>query len=115
MIINYMLIVGLVLDLFLTYRFLGVYRNRFPDKDYAAIESNPLIRFFIREKGLGEGIIMSGLIIFLILLVLIVYLSENWKYFLAGVYYMMVTFHLLNFLALNRLKGGIKKNGKNKK
>ena len=112
MLIEFFILLGSFLDLTLTYHFLKIYKERFPKKDYLAVETNPLVRTLCRSRGLGDGITMSGLIIFSILIALFFFLSENFKYFLAGVYYMMVTFHLTNFLALKNLKGGQKTNGK---
>lgn len=114
MIINYILVVGLLLDLLLTYKFLGLYKKRFPNKDYTVVETNPLLRYMVRTQGLGEGIISGGGIILMVLIALIFILPSGGKHFLAGAYYMMIVFHLTNFLALNRLKGGTKKNGKEK-
>ena len=104
MIIEAVIIVGLVIDLILTYNYLRVYRQKFPNKDFAIIEANPLIRKMIRSYGLGDGVFYSGLIIMLILLVLLKLFSENGKFFMAGAYYMMITFHLTNLLALKRMK-----------
>lgn len=103
--IGYFVVLGLLLDLFLTYKFLNLYRLKFPKKDYLVVEANPLIRFMVRRAGLGTGMIYSGVIIMVILLWLLMVLPHHWKYFLLGVYYMMVTFHLTNFLAIRRIKG----------
>ncbi len=37
MIINYVLIIGLILDLILTYNYLRLYKNKFPKKDFTVI------------------------------------------------------------------------------
>ncbi len=111
MIINYFLILGFALDLILTYKYLKIYAAKFPDKDFTVIESNPLIRFTIKQFGVGHGVAAGGVIILGILIILLKLLPVNWKFFLAGVYYMMVTFHLTNFLALKRMQGGEIKNG----
>ena len=109
MIINYALIIGCILDLTLTYNYLRVYRNKFPKKDFAIIEANPLIRNMIRRYGLLDGVVYSGLIILFILSIMMVFTGVNFKFFLAGAYYMMITFHLTNLLALNRMLEGGKK------
>lgn len=108
--INFFIFLGCALDLFLTYKFLSLYKKRFPKKDYTAVETNPLIRNAIRSMGLIDGMIISGFIIIMILMVLLSVIPYHWKYFLAGVYYMMVCFHLLNFLSLKRME--VKKNGR---
>jgi len=113
MIINYVLVIGCLLDLTLTYNYLRLYKNKFPKKDFAIIEANPLIRNMIRRFGLLDGVVYSGLIIVFILLLLINFTGVNFKFFLAGAYYMMVTFHLTNYLALKRLaQGRSNKSGK---
>lgn len=104
MIINYALIIGCLLDLLLTYNYLKIYKEKFPKKDYIIIESNPLIRNMVRKFGLLDGIVYSGLMIIFILLLLINFTGINFKFFLAGAYYMMIAFHLTNLLALNRMK-----------
>ena len=102
--IEKIIILGSIIDLFLTYKYLSAFRVKFPKKDYVVIESNPLIRAFVRSNGIGHGVIMAGFIIIGILMILLYFLNTNFKYFLAGVYYMMITFHLTNFLALRRLE-----------
>lgn len=114
--INFFLIVGSILDLFLTYKYLGEYKKKFPKKDWTVIEANPLIRYCVKAKGLGEGILVAGTVILFIFVGLINVLPERWKFFLAGTLYMMNVFHLLNFLAIKRIKlEGGKKNSKGKK
>lgn len=107
--INYFLILGSVLDLLLTYKFLSIHRDKFPDKDYTVIEANPIIRIAIRMKGLGEGMLISATIILFIMGVVVVVAPENFKFFLSGALYMMIVFHLINFLAMKRMKGVSKK------
>ncbi len=102
--INFFVILGSVLDLILTYNFLKLYKKRFPKKDYTAVETNPLIRNAVRSMGLSEGMALSGAIILAILIVILSVIPYHWKYFLAGVYYMMVCFHLINFLSLKRME-----------
>ncbi len=110
--INYFVMLGSFLDLVLTYNFLSIYRKRFPDKDYTAVESNPLVRNAVKSMGLCDGMVVSGAIMLTILVVLLAVIPNQWKYFLAGVYYMMVCFHLLNFLSLKRMEV---KNGRRKR
>lgn len=112
MIINFILILGSVLDLFLTYKYLGIYKEKFPKKDWTVIEANPLIKICVRMKGLGEGMLIAGTVIIAIMVVLINVLPTRWKFFLAGVLYMMNVFHLINFLAIKRME--VKNNGRKK-
>ena len=109
MIIEIAIIVGVLLDLILTYKTLKIYKERFPDKDYTVIESNPLVRYCVRTLGLKEGVFRAGFFILPTVIIIIWLIPINWRYFLAGCYYMMVVFHLINLLALKKLKGGNKK------
>lgn len=102
--IEFFLYIGSILDLFLTYKYLGLYRERFPKKDWIAIEANPLIRMCVKSKGLGEGMLIAGTIILFVLAAIIHIANSNWQFFLAGVLYMMNVFHLLNFLALKGMQ-----------
>ena len=103
MIDNFVLL-GLALDLVFTYKFLKIYKIKFPKKDYTVVEKNPLIRSLVRTFGLGEGMVYSGLIIFAIVVWLLRVIAYEWKYFLLGAYYMMIAFHLMNFLEIKRIK-----------
>jgi len=108
MIIEIAIIIGSILDLILTYNYLKIYKEKFPEKDFVVIEANPLIRYCVRTLGLKEGIFRSGFIILPILIALIYILPINWRYFLAGIYYTTITFHLTNFFAIRWMKGGKK-------
>ncbi len=109
MIIEIAIVLGSIIDLTLTYNYLKIYKEKYPEKDYAIIEANPLVRYNIRKLGLKERVFRSGFFILPILILLIYFLPINWRYFLAGCYYMMITFHLINLLALKKLKGIKKK------
>ncbi len=108
--INFFVMLGCILDLILTYNFLGLYKKRFPKKDYTVVESNPLIRNAVRSMGLSEGMALSGVIMLAILMVILSVIPYHWKYFLLGAYYTVICFHLINFLSLKRME--VKKNGK---
>lgn len=102
-IIEIAVLIASVVDLTLTYNYLKIYRNKFPKKDFILIEANPLIRSCIRSCGLGEGIFRSGFIILPVITFVLYLLPTNWDYFLAGIFYMMLVFHLTNYLALKRM------------
>ncbi len=104
MIIEIIIILGCLIDLSLTYNYLTIYKKKFPKKDFIIIESNPLIRAAIRQYGLGDGIAISGFVILVMLIMILAFINTNFKFFVAGVYYMMITFHLTNLLALRRMK-----------
>lgn len=103
-IVEIAVLIASVIDLTLTYNYLKIYREKFPKKDFVVIEANPLIRFCIRSCGLGEGIFRSAFIILPLLVLLLYFLPTNWDFFLAGTFYMMLTFHLTNLLALKRIR-----------
>ena len=102
--IEYAILIGSIIDLILTYNYLSIYKQKFPKKDFVVIESNPLIRAYVRTYGIKNGMLISAFMILSLVMILIYFLDENWRYFLAGIYYMMITFHLTNFLAIRRMK-----------
>ena len=111
--IIFIMIVLFFTDMTLSYFFLKDCR-KVTKGDWTLIEANPIIRYFLREFGLGYGILIGSGFVFAILLVIVSITNEHMHYFLAGIYYMMCAFHFLNFMALRRLKnlkGGKKKNG----
>ncbi|KKL12535.1 hypothetical protein LCGC14_2534750, partial [marine sediment metagenome] len=84
--------------------YLKIYKTKFPKKDYVIIEANPLIRYCVRKLGLKEGIFRAGFFILPIVIAITYFISVNFRFFLAGCYYMMIIFHLTNLLALKRMK-----------
>ena len=105
------------LDLILSHIYIGHYRKQFPKGDWTLVEANPVIRYFIRRLDLDFGMIVGGIAVAVILALILRFTGHHFHFFLAGVYYMMCTFHFLNFMALKRLrklKGG-NKNGKKEK
>lgn len=91
------------LDMVFTYRFLNLYRNRFPDKDWTASEANLIIRTCVKQFGLNAGMVVASLIIFIILGLIVYFTPENVRYFIGGIYSMALVFHFINFNALKRL------------
>ena len=91
------------LDMLFTYKYLNLYRLRFPKHDWTKSEANPIIRFCVKQLGLNVGVVCSALIILFIIILLISYLGELAKFFLGGVYSMALVFHWINFMALKRL------------
>lgn len=107
----------LCFDLILSHIYMSNYKKQFPKGDWTLVEANPIIRYFIRKLDLDFGMIVGGIIVAVILALIINYTGNSFHFFLLGVYYMMCTFHFLNFMALRRLrklKGG-SVNGKTKK
>lgn len=102
--IEILIIAAFIIDMFLTYNYLKTYKEIRPKADWTLAEANPLLRACLRDLGLKPGIIVGGIFISLILSLIIFIVNENWKYFLLGLYFMVNTFHLVNWNALKRLK-----------
>jgi len=102
-------------DMFFTHNYLEIYRDKFPTKDWTLVEANPLIRNLVKNVGLNQGIVLSGLIIFVFLLILLWIGGEKSTYFLMGLYFMVDVYHFVQLRAIEniKLKGG--KNGKKEK
>ena len=95
------------LDMVMTYLILDTYKKTVPDKDFTKVEQNPILRTCVKKLGLNIGMLF-GIIILFVLLVLVlkfIFRTENWRYFLFGVYCMQIIFHYLNLNALMRVKG----------
>jgi len=104
MIIIILITIAFTLDMYLTYCYAQEYKKRFPDRDWTIVEANPIIRNSWRKMGMDNGSLFSFFIICIILFTIIKLISENWHYFLFGIYFMMCVFHYTNFNALRRLK-----------
>ena len=106
------------LDMILSYEYLLKYKEQFPKGDWTLVESNPIIRHWIRRFGLEAGMVTGTISVGLILAVILKFTGHHFHFFLAGMFYMMCTFHFLNFMALRRsrnLQKGGSKNGKKEK
>lgn len=101
--IFYVLAFAFASDMILTYFYLKEYRVRFPKNDWTLSESNLIIRACIRKWGLGEGMVAGALIVGFIVLMIVIKIPNEWRYFLLGIYFMTNAFHFLNFQALKRL------------
>jgi uncharacterized protein YacL len=91
-------------DMMFTYLVLDIYRKHNLQKDYTLLEQNPIIRFLIRKSGLNIGMLISAVILFVLLNLVLkfILISENWRYFILGVYSMMLIFHYLNLSSLKK-------------
>lgn len=100
------ILIGFFVDMVLTYLFIRKYRSLNPNRDWAIIEQNPIVRYCFRNFGLNAGMIVGALSVLILLVGLLrfVFVEENMRYFLMGVYCMMIIFHYLNFRALAQIK-----------
>lgn len=91
-------------DMTFTYLILDIYKKHNPEKDYTLVEQNPIIRFCIRRLGLNAGLLVSTIILFVLLNLALkfIFTGENLKYFILGVYFMMIIFHYLNLNVLKK-------------
>ena len=95
-----------LLDMFLTGLYLNEYKKRFPKNDWTLSEANPILRAYIREWGLVNGMVYGSLAILIILCMIVVLVNVNMRFFIGGFYSMAVIYHFVNFQALKQLKGG---------
>lgn len=113
MILETIIILTFLLDMYLTRQYLTLYKKRFPKNDYTQAEANPIIRFSVKRLGLNLGIFVSGLIIISILLIVFTFIPESSKWFFLGIYYMANVHHYVNNRAMKKIikqksKGGEK-------
>lgn len=108
MAINKIQIIILVLslvDLTATYFYVSTFNTKFPNLDYTSLEANPILRMSWKQFGLAKGMIFGGILVFCIMLILVLAMTEKWQYFFLGILVMMCIYHLLNFSQLARLPG----------
>ncbi len=90
-------------DMFLTYRYVKTYKKLYPKGDYIQAESNFILRLSMKYLGLGQGMFYGASIILLILIATIKLLSNNFLWFLLGMYFMANMYHFVNWQAMKRL------------
>lgn len=93
-----------VLDLAATYLYISSFHAKFPTLDYTQLEANPLIKMAMKQWGIKVGMLVGGLLVFLILTLVVLNLKSDWQFYLAGVLSMMLIYHVLNFTQLAALK-----------
>lgn len=101
----YLFVVGLfIMDMLLTYRYVKAYKEMYPQSQWWLAEANPILKFLMKDFGLGWGMICGGTVIFFILIVSTRLLPDYYLMFLLGMYFMNNTYHFVNWSALKRLK-----------
>ncbi len=93
-----------LIDLGATYLYLNTFHTKFPTLDYKALEANPILKLAMTQFGLVKGMIIGGIIVLAILVLIVLSISDNWLYYLTGVFSMMLVYHLLNLSQLAALK-----------
>lgn len=92
-----------ILDLGATWYYLKFFNNKFPTIDFKTLEANPILKLAMTHLGLTKGMIVGGIIVFVILLLITLSIADRWLYYLAGVFSMMLIYHLLNISQLAKL------------
>lgn len=103
-IIPIIILVMCLIDLTATYNYVTTFHKKFPQLDYKSLEANPVLRKSWDIWGLNKGMIIGGIIVFLIVCVMVFTLTNEWRYFFMGVFSMMLIYHLLNWVQLSNLK-----------
>lgn len=91
---RYYLLLLFVCDLTFTYFIAKKYKMLFPDKDYTAIELNPLVKYCWKHFGLKQGTIICGVLFCIILIALLQFLSDSGVVFALGVYTVIFVLHI---------------------
>lgn len=102
--IQIVILIMSVLDLTATYFYASTFHEKFPKLDYTTLEANPILRMSWRHFGLNIGMIVGGIIVFALLTLLTLSISDKWQYYLFGALTMMLIYHFLNFSQLAALK-----------
>jgi hypothetical protein len=93
-----------IIDLTATYFYVTTFHTKFPTLDYTTLEANPILKMSWKTFGLNVGMIVGGIVVFAILTLIVLNISDEWLYYLMGVFSMMIVYHLLNFTQLAALK-----------
>ena len=93
-----------LIDLTATYLYVSTFHSKFPQLDYTTLEANPVLRTAWKTLGLNLGMIIGGLVVFTLLSLLVLNISNNWQWFFCGTLSMMIIYHALNFMQLAALK-----------
>jgi hypothetical protein len=93
-----------IIDIVATYNYVNTFHKKFPKLDYKQLEANMIVRICWNKLGMKLGSIIAGLITFTLLILLILFVPENFRYFIAGALFMMLIYHILNWVQLMNLK-----------
>lgn len=99
--IQIIILVLSLLDLTASFLYVNQFHNKYPNQDPTIIEANPILKYAIRVFGINIGMLVGGLIVFGIVLLLTLNLKVNYLYYIAGLFSMMIVYHVLNFRLLN--------------
>ena len=90
-------------DMLLTYRYVKIYKKLYPKGDYTLAEANFILRKCMKYLGLEKGMMVGSTIILLILILFVKLFSNNFMFFLLGMYFMANIYHFVNWQAMKRL------------
>lgn len=98
-----LILITFLMDMFLTYRYVGTYKKLYPKNDWTLAEANFILRFSMKYLGLKKGMIVGGGIILIILIITVKLLPIYYGFFLLGMYFMANVYHFVNWQAMKRL------------
>ena len=109
--IEVIIIIFFGLDMLFSYDYLKRFKTRHPNKDWGVVERNPIIRACVKQLGLGQGMLVGTMCVLVMITVVMLSISLYFKYFLAGVFFMVNVQHFANLSALrelNKIKENLK-------
>lgn len=89
-----------LLDLTASYLYINQFHKMYPEHDATKLEANPILKYSMKNFGIKTGMIIGGLIVFGILLILVLSVADKYLYYFAGLFTMMLVYHVLNFKML---------------
>jgi len=98
--IQIVILVLSLLDLTASYFYVNQFHKMFPKRDSSQVEANPILKYSIKSFGVKEGMIFGGILVFFIVVLLVLNITDKYLYYLAGVFTMMLVYHGLNFKLL---------------
>jgi hypothetical protein len=72
----------------------------YPKQDATIIEANPILKYSMKALGINIGMLVGGLIVFGIVLLLVLNIKRELCFYMAGLFSMMLVYHVLNFKLL---------------
>ena len=101
--LHLLILATFLMDMFLTYRYVGSYRKLYPESDWTLAEANPILRISMKHLGLEKGMFVGGGSILVILILTVGNFPYYYGWFLLGMYFMANTYHFVNYRAMKRL------------
>lgn len=89
-----------LLDLTASFLYVNQFHKMYPNQDPTIIEANPILKFSMKAFGVSLGMLVGGLIVFGIVLLLALNVKRELLFYMAGLFSMMLVYHVLNFKLL---------------